>query len=86
MTERLMFHIPRIQGPKCHSGKQKASSNYTPFAVPTVKLRYDQRSKVLQPSMQAEWLQIYTLEEQKTNPDSKQKRKHSESCYAGKTL
>jgi hypothetical protein len=50
--------------------------------VPTVKLRYDQRSKVLQPSKQAEWLQVYTLEGRKTNPDIKQKRKHSESCHA----
>jgi hypothetical protein len=43
-----------------------------------VKLRYDQRSKVLQPSEQVEWLQIYTPEGQKTNPDSKHQRKHSE--------
>ena len=66
MTERLKCHVPWLQGQKCHNGRQKASSNYTPFAAPTVKLHYDQRSKVLQPLEQAQWLQIYMPEGQKS--------------------
>ena len=38
-----------------------------------MKPRYDQRSKVLQPSKLAEWQQICMLEELKTDPENKKR-------------